>query len=209
MVPARACLAMTPDALPTQNDWEDAMVQHIDIICAALQANNLYSMVNAAGFVSGSSGWDNGNDTKAFFTRLKTYISGFMVEYWMQRGDGSGITRGSGTSAWYNNWEGWLSVIPHVEAGGVDFAGLSELPPGDSTDAVYVKASTLLEVDRAGSAMFLDADRNGGQNPFGTLVCKDMGAPLGDKYADGILWKRDFDNGTVIVNPVAKTATIP
>lgn len=199
----------TPDAYPTQIAFEDAMVQHIDIIGAALQAAGFYVMVNAAGFVSGSAGWDDGTDTKNFFTRLKDNISAFMVEYWLQRGDDSGITRGAGTTPWYNNWEGWLSVIPHVEAGGVDFVGLSELPPGDSTDAIYVKASTLLEVDRAGSNMFLGADRNGGQNPFGTKVCKDMGDPLGDKYAVGSLWKRDFDNGTVTVNPVTKTAIIP
>jgi len=197
-----------PDAYPTQSAWEDAMVQHIDIICAALEANNLYSMVNAAGFVSGSSGWDDGTDTKAFFTRLKTYISAFMVEYWMQRADGSGTTRAEG-SEWYNHWSGWLSVIPHVEAGGVDFAGLAELPPGDSVDAKYVKATTLLEVTRAGSALYLDADRGGGQNPYGTLVTKDMGSPLGAKYAVGATWQRDFDNGTVIVNPITKTATIP
>lgn len=198
-----------PDAYTTQIAWENAMVGFVDAVGTQLQAAGLYVMVNAAGFVSGSPGWDNATDTKAYALRLKNHIDGFMVEYWLQRPDGTYITRPSGTAAWYEHWDEWLSVIPHVEALGVDFVGLTEVPPGDSVDAKYAKASLLLEATRAGTCLMLDADKGGGQNPYGTLVAKDLGAPLGAKYQSASEWRRDFQSGTVRVNPTTKVGIIP
>ena len=36
----------------------------------------------------------------------------------------------------------------------------------------------------------------------------ELGQPLGTRYQDGDDWVRDFDNGSVRVDPVSQTATI-
>jgi hypothetical protein len=36
----------------------------------------------------------------------------------------------------------------------------------------------------------------------------DLGQPLGPRYQEGKIWRRDFANGSVLIDPKKHTATI-
>jgi len=82
--------------------------------------------------------------------------------------------------------------------------------PGNETDAdrqQFAFASYLL-ISNGKSAFRYSNSRNYAQVWLYSNYQLDLGMPLGPRYQNGSLWRRDFTKGYVIVDPVNHTSTI-
>ena len=68
-------------------------------------------------------------------------------------------------------------------------------------------ASYLLVADENAYFRYADSD-NYREISLYENYSLDLGAALGPRYQDGTVWRRDFTNGTVLVDPKAKSAEI-
>jgi hypothetical protein len=73
--------------------------------------------------------------------------------------------------------------------------------------ALYTYASYLLVDDGLTSFRYTNPDNYDAVWPY-AMYGRDLGAPLGGRYLSGAIWKRNFSNGTVSVNPTTHVAAV-
>jgi hypothetical protein len=124
-------------------------------------------------------------------------MSHWMREYWMRWDDSANFTG--------SMWSTTLDLMVAAQAEGVGFLGLT-LGPGEEgapAGMVYGRASWLIAWDgHSDSAWgYLDATRLG--DPWTPDWGSHPGDPLGSAVAEGVGWRREFDDALVLVNPGA------
>jgi hypothetical protein len=197
---------MTPEAMtqghwpakyPTQQAWADATVSFMAKVGPGLKARGFYVEANAGSYVPGNPGNTDGSLAASWMRRLAPYVNGLMCEYWVQLSSDTSKLRPSGTSSWTQYWDGWADLVNVTQNAGADFFGLLEGSSSSVNTMRYGKASFLLEWNGSGGAFVyhMDADP---WNPEWTM---DIGQPSGGKYQVGAGWRREYTNGTVILNP--------
>ena len=197
----------TPALYPDRASWRAAVVEFASVVGPGLQAAGLKVMLNAGAWYPGNPDFDNGVSSIDWGTTLGAFGTSAMIELGFQTIDGTDTIRVMGSN-WNQLWDKWGPVITAIEAAGIDYIGLAHAPGGDSAQAVYLKASMMLYMNRPGSSCMFNCHDSGGISPFGTKIRADLGAPLGDATLSVQTWSRSFASGYVWVNPFNRTADI-
>lgn len=208
----------TPAIYPTQPQWRAAVEEFVSVVVPQLKAAGLKVMLNAGAWwpghgTGGTPNYDDGSATIDWAGTLGT-LGGTggtgikcMIEPGFQTVDSfPGTTRLVG-SAWYQNWDGWANVITQLEALGIDYVGMAHGGVGDSALNQYLKGSMLLFMNRPESSCMLHCDAIS-SSPLGPRMSADLGLPLGPATLTGQVWARNFEGGSVQVNPYTGTAAI-
>lgn len=180
-----------------------------------LGAANLKIAVNAN--ASGEpSGVDNDfSETNAWWTDLAPHVDYLLLEYWMNTAQAPGPSpdpddlRLSGSAAWYNNWESVFALMDVAYNGGAAPIGLAS---GTTTRRQgYCFASFLLGFDSniGGVAIWAPEPRyTSGTDPWNAIhdEVRALGNPTTSAHTkSGNTYTRTYQNGNVLVDPVAGT----
>lgn len=101
------------------------------------------------------------------------------------------------------DWSDWIDFMAAVQATGASWLGLTYGVDGDVEEQRFIRASFLLGWDgtEGGAVAYRSLD----DTPGGPLGLDDwttsVGIPRGDRYPVGTGWRRDFTDGTVVINP--------
>jgi hypothetical protein len=179
---------------------------------AALQ--NFGNAMRNAGYlvvVSGRGGTygganNGGAETSAWMDRYAPYVSGALVEYWLQRSDTHAVSL-STHATWNDYWNEWQTVMAHAQSLGIQFW------PGDYTSTSelrqcrYLRGSFLLTWNGVGQQMLYPWTMS--SDIWSTCTAFNPGLPSGAKQQvlTGV-WRRDFASGYVIVNTTAAAVTV-
>jgi hypothetical protein len=131
----------------------------------------------------------------ATFADWTQFSSGAVREHWVKDADGF---KGDG------DWKLLMDIMDAVERPGKYFIPITYSPPSNVRAMRYARASFLLGWDGyklGGSTSALIYHAGTGVDPWSEEWVGDVGSPLGDRYKDGAAWRRDFTEGTVVVNP--------
>lgn len=145
----------TPVPLPgyTNAQYQGYMALLVKEVGAALKADELYLMVNAAAYISGVQGGGDASADIAWAQQLAPFVGGIMSESFMTTRDGANTPRISGP-AWNQEADSWYSMPAAVEAAGADFCGLTY---GPMSNALYGYATVLTTCGRPGSVFMWGA----------------------------------------------------
>jgi hypothetical protein len=188
-------------------DFQAAQISFIKNVGAALKAAGYMVIVNARGCISGSNGCDDGSLTRQWLAQYYPYVTGLMVEYSLQRADTHTVFL-SGDNQWDHHWDGWQSVEADAQSKGVGYYPLSYASSTELAQTRYFRGSFLLEWNGSLGSLLFGCWSNTTDN-WNAEMAKDLGQPVGSKYqvATGV-WRRDFSNGYVIVNPTASAVVL-
>jgi chitodextrinase len=207
-----------PAKYPNASAWQNALVGFVQTVGQALRASGYYVMINATGYIR-SSDYDSGLFDQNWWARLAQTggVSGIFYENAFQ--DGNNLTRlmdDSSPGSYMHSWAGWEKLISVAQNNGVDFFGITSGP------SPLLDPATARHLMRYGRGTFL-LDWDGGGGMFGYAVTPaytsgvdawdpgwttNLGTPTGAKYQVGTdVWRRDYTNGSVIVNPTLSSFT--
>jgi len=93
-----------PTLYPSDSAWETAMKSFIAYVGPQEKAQGLYVRASA-----GKAGPSDGSATKAWWTALTPYVSGFLVEYFEQASDQ--VLFYNDPTNWHGYWESWLGLV--------------------------------------------------------------------------------------------------
>jgi Hypothetical glycosyl hydrolase family 15 len=191
-----------PAKYPTQQAWEDAQVSFVQYVGQALRARGYYVLVQAIAWIAGNPGSDDGSLNAAFWSRLAPHVSGIQSEYWIQ--DPNDVTRLRATgTAWYQQWDGWLNLMNAAQSRGTDFFAMMYGSTTNVETMRYGRASFLLLWDGSGGAFTYDIPSG---DPWNAEWTTAVGQPAGARFQVGVGWRREYTNGTAIVNPSPSTS---
>jgi hypothetical protein len=198
--------AEVPAQYPSEATWEDAMASFVATVGSALKARGRYVLVNAGKFVAGDPKSDSAGYTTEFWRRIGPNVSGLMCEYWLQSPTDTGRIRVLG-SLWYQNWDGWQSLVSVAQNTGADFFGLMFGSAGNAQAMRFGRGSFLLDWNgRGGAFMYSIKDRN---DPYADPWVTQFGGPLRPKLErlPGV-WQRRYSRGLVVVNATSAPVTL-
>jgi putative glycosyl hydrolase-like family 15 (GHL15) protein len=110
----------------------------------------------------------------------------------------------------YRTAEDWLSHLSRAEqtqAMGKEMISVAQGLRDDSERQEFAYASYLLVTNGLASFRYANFDHYDQVWLYDNYRF-DLGAPLGERYLHGTLWRRDFERGYVTVDPVYHTASI-
>src|SRR5262249_23082709 len=151
-----------------------------------------------------------GAATQSWWTDLAGSFDGFTQEYFEQHGaNGSLAYNGNGTATDFNDRLNFVAIAQNL---GKDFYGgrhydrlCASGPACTLSDAMmYGEAAFRLKWDGSGGGYRMQ--QTGNIDPWNAAWTQNIGTPTGAMYAVGKGWRRDYTNGTVIVNPNAPSA---
>lgn len=185
----------------TQSSWQSACAGWCQYVGSRIKTQlGKYMVFNARGFISGDGRSDTGELTKIFWSSIGGAAATHLcIEYWVYTPQGTQRLVGT---AWNQNWDGWQSLVAHAHTLGTNILTLEDA--GGEAVPVYARATALL--DYAPGDLFVWAQ---GTGPWRASYTKNLGAALSSKYRVGSEWRRDFQGGTIAVNPTTGTASIP
>lgn len=196
----------TPAKYPTVASWQNAMVAFVASVSAQFRAAGLALYLDVQLYWGGTN--DASNDVK-WWQRIAPYADALMCEYFEQNPNTLTQMYSNTHTEWTGFWDGWLKLIDVAQAAGADFWGIdyaSGDAAADRRNMVYGKASFLLKWDGGDGAYFFDPP---GADPWNPAWTTDIGRPSGAMYAVGSgAYRRDYGQGTVVVNPMPSTQTI-
>jgi hypothetical protein len=191
--------------ISNQAAYQAAQLSFIKYVGGALKAEGYYVMVNGMAYIPGDNGSDDGTLSKAWIDQIYPYINGYFVEYWQENGSDFRL-RGLGVE-WYNHWDAWQSVMAYAQSKGLDFHGEVEAGATDLQEDRYVRASFLLEWNGGGGS-FMPSPTSASDN-WNNVLAINPGLPSAAKTQIATnIWRRDYTNGVVVVNPTASTVTV-
>ena len=189
-----------PAKYPNRAAWEDAQVAFVTAVGAKLKARGFYVVAESVGYAVGDPRSNSGELTARFWQRLAPGLNGLWSEYWLELPTDITALRAAGTADWTQFWSGWQGLVSVAQDAGVDF--FAEMYGTGTNVAVmrYGKASFLLDWDGRGGG-FAYTPANGTADPWSKEWTMDIGRPAGAKYRVGVGWRREYTNGTTLVNP--------
>ncbi len=196
-----------PAKYPNQAAWEDAQVAFITAVGGKLKARGFYVVAESVGYVAGDPRSNSGELTARFWQRLAPGLNGLWSEYWLELPTDIRALRAAGTADWTQFWSGWQGLVSVAQNAGVDF--FAEMYGSGTNVAVmrYGKASFLLDWDGRGGG-FAYTPENGTADPWNKEWMLNIGRPAGAKYRVGVGWRREYTNGTTMVNPSLTTPQV-
>jgi hypothetical protein len=129
------------------------------------------------------------------------FTSGGTREYWMKWGMSSTGRFGE------EGWSELQRVFETVQAAGKIFIPVTYAPLDDVQSMRYARASFLLGWN-GGPSAFVLAPSPEPTDPWSPEWTAAVGTPTGQRYRVGALWRRDFSEGTVLVNHTPSRAEI-
>lgn len=136
---------------------------------------------------------------EAVWFRYMEYLSGAMIENF--------------ATDWKNRyflpptWESQMSMVEDTIALGKSIILVSQGNRDDANRQEFAFASYLLVKSEQVSFRYAN-DQSYGQVWLYNNYQVNLGAPLGLRYRQGLVWRRNFENGYVLVNPISHAATI-
>jgi hypothetical protein len=189
-----------PVKYPSRAAWEAAMVSFAQNVGAYLHARGYYLIANSSGFsCTDGAGSNNGLLTRYWWQQIGPYFDGLMVEHWMWQ---NGHTRKVGSS-WDNSWDTYADLTNVAQSVGADMIGEDQV---NSAQAYRYGKATLALNWNCGDGTFVLLSST---DPWTYGVNQNLGCPTGAKYQVATnVWRRDFAQGYVIVNPTAAAVTV-
>jgi hypothetical protein len=136
-----------------------------------------------------------------------SYSSGAVQEYYTKwNSDSSGWFTDDG--GWHNDWSYRQAFLQRTQAAGKIFLGLTYAPAADARSQRYARASFLADWDGGPSALAFEPTNPEQQDPYQATWTADLGAPLGASYQVGLVWRRNFVDGVIVVNPSTTQQTV-
>lgn len=148
------------------------------------------------------------NDTGlALWNRWVGYASGGVQEYFSKWSHESRawLTDDGG---WHQDWTARQRFLAATQAAGKTFIGVTYAPSTDVRSMRYARASFLADWDGGPSALAFEPTDPEAQDPYAGAWTVDLGRPLGPRVKAGAAWRRDFERGTVVVNPSPGPVTV-
>jgi hypothetical protein len=137
-------------------------------------------------------------DSAVWFSYMQ-YLDGGMDEAWA-------VDWNSGYRS-AAEWNEELSRAEQTQNDGKYAILISQGAQSNNARQNFAFASYLLVTNGKAAFRYTDSNSYGKVWLYSNYELQ-LGSPLGPRYADGSLWKRDFTNGTVTVDPVNHTAQI-
>jgi hypothetical protein len=129
------------------------------------------------------------------------YLSGTSREWWAKSamGPGEGLLGGA-------EWSGQLQRLRAAQALHKIFIAITYGTPSDQRSLLYARATFLLAENGPSSAFAYSSGC--GTRAWSPSPAQQLGLPRGPAVSVGSIWRRDFSDGTVLVNPSDSTATL-
>jgi hypothetical protein len=188
-------------------DFQASQMSFIRNIGAALKAAGYKVDVNSKCWHANDPSSNYSTPSKSWMDQYAPYVTAAQVEYWQQRSDTHTVFL-TGDDTWDHHWSDWETLIPYARSKGIEFWPFDYIAQtGELPQCRYLRGSYLLEWDGHGSLNFTPWSAT--QDIWNTCTAFDPGLPTAAKYqvATGV-WRRDFANGYVIVNPTHASVTV-
>jgi Hypothetical glycosyl hydrolase family 15 len=190
----------------TPTDYQNAEISFISNVGAALKNAGYFVGVNARGSIPGDNGSDTGDLSKQWIDRYYPYVSATTIEFWEQRSTDHTVFL-SGDDTWYHHWDGWESVMAYAQSKGLAFSPICTVSSTELAQTRFLRGSYLLQWNGSRGAIMLRGWTSA--DFWNSAMAFNPGQPTGARYqvATGV-WRRDFTNGYVIVNPTHAAVTV-
>lgn len=138
------------------------------------------------------------NDPAVWF-RYMQYLDGAMIENF--------------AVGWHDDykspsfWETQMDIVEKTQASGKAVILVSQGNEFDNARQVFALASYLLVNNGKAYFRYTNGETYDRNWLYDNYHLK-LGKPLGPRYKEGDAWKRDFEKGKIMVNPVLNTASI-
>ena len=182
---------------PTAVAWRTATRSMLSKVGPALISAGFLAVPNL------STPWAADYDAQATWSDWLRFTSGAAQEYYGKWGMGS--------SGWFagSDWTFRQRFQELTEQAGKIFLGITYAPRGDTRTMTWARANFLLFDQPAyGGALVFELTDPEAQDPYSSAWTADVGTPLGARFKVGPAWRRNFTDGTVLVNPTSSTVTV-
>jgi hypothetical protein len=176
---------------PTESAYEEATRTFLAGVGPTLQQRGFLVLPNI-----------NFDCWEACWSRYLQYTSGAVREWWSKN------TTGAGGQYTGDNWDWANGFLRLTQQQGKIFVGITYAPVDDTRSMRYARASFLLDWDGGPSAFVFEPTPEA-TDPWQPEWTVDVGRPTGGRYQTAGAWRRDYSDGTVLVNSSASaTATV-
>ena len=182
---------------PTAASWRAATRSMLASVGPGLTSAGLLAVPNLY------TPWASDYDAQATWRDWLQFVSGGAQEYYSKWG--------SGSSGWFsgNDWTFRQGFQTITEQAGKLFLGITYAPSGDTRTMTWARANFLLLDDPANAgALVYELSNPENQDPYSPVWAADIGTPSGARFSVGSAWRRNYSNGTVVVNPTTSTVTV-
>jgi hypothetical protein len=194
--------------IANQQAYQAAQLSFIKAVGAALKAKGYYVLVNGEAYIPGNNGSDDGTLTLNWQASFAPYVSATEIEYWQQNPNNTSQLYNDCGCAWTGHWSGWQKVAADAQARGIGFVGLVYGSSTDLRNARFGRGSFLLE-SIGGPASAFGWQPTTASDNWNGVVAANIGTAAAGKYQVAPnVWRRDFSNGTVVVNPTTAAVTV-
>jgi hypothetical protein len=171
-----------------------------------LKAKGYYVVASAHAFIPGNLASNDGSLEAQWWRQLAPSVSGLSTEYWTENPANETQLRTVGAQ-WYQQWDGWQSLVSVAQNAGVDFFGITYDTAATPGTMRYARGSFLIDWNGRGGAVYMSP--TDGSDPWNTAWTADVGQPSAAKVqvAPGV-WQRSFTRGTVVVNANGTSVTV-
>lgn len=139
------------------------------------------------------------NDSASDYDQYAPYLDGAFYEFF--------VDRWSDTFVSETVWENQLEQAEGLFAEDKGYVMIAEGGAANEARMLFALGSYLLVVDDKAYFWYADNGDYGTPHLYAAYDSA-LGSPVGTRYQDGTVWKRDFQAGTVTVDPANHTATI-
>jgi hypothetical protein len=183
---------------PTSATWRAATRSMLAAVGPALKSAGLLALPNL------SAPWAADYDAQATWSDWLQFTSGAAQEYYSKWG--------STSSGWFagSDWTYRQKFQTITEQAGKIFIGITYAPRSDTRSMAWARANFLLfDEPGSNSALMYELSDPEAQDPYVPSWTADVGTPVAARFQVGSAWRRNFSNGTVLVNPTGSTVTVP
>jgi Hypothetical glycosyl hydrolase family 15 len=177
-------------AYPTDSAYEAATRSFLARIGPSLRSQGLLVLPNI-----------NYDCWEACWSSFIQYTSGAVREWWSKNSRGYGGHYGD------NGWDWSDGFLRLTQQAGKIFIGITYAPADDVRSMRYARASFLLDWNGGPSALAFEPAQEA-TDPWNSEWTADLGAARGARYQVGLAWRRDFAEGTVVVNPSSSSSAV-
>jgi hypothetical protein len=179
-----------PAKYPSDAAWQQAMASFIGRVGAALRKQGYFVAANA---------YKPFPQTAAWWRQIAPATDALMSEYWQQDPNNPSVLYTSDAASWTGHWDYWESLVEIAQRAGSSFFGLQFGDPSDRRLMRFGRASFLLAWNGTRGAYFFSPRAE--VDPWQQAWTADVGRPVAPRYRVGYGWRRDFAQGTVLLNP--------